>query len=181
MDFLVFLIPIIVFLIIAWAIYNTLIIKRNKVFEAMSGVDIQLKKRYDLLPNLIKVASEYLKYEKEVLEKITLLRKEGLKTKDIDKKLIVDEKISNLIARFENYPELKSNTAMLNLMQTNSEIEEHISAARRFYNSAVLDFNNAVNIFPNSLFAKIFNIQTIEFFKAKENEKRVVNFKEHLN
>lgn len=160
-------------------IYNTLIKKKNKVLEALSGVDVQLKKRYDLLPNLVNIASGYLKYEKEILEKIVLLRKQSLSSVNLNKKFELNEEISQILATFENYPELKADETMANLMRSNCEIEEHISAARRFYNSAVNDLNNTIEVFPNSIFAKIFNINTKVFYSANQNEKinNNINFK----
>lgn len=176
MEVICISIGIVVFIVIC-GIYNTLISKRNKVLEAAAGIDVQLKKRFDLLPNLVNIASKYMEHEKEVLEKIVSLRKEAIKSVDLEKKLALDEKISGLLVTFENYPDLKANTTMLNLMRTNSEIEEHIAAARRFFNSAVLDFNNAVSVFPNSFFAKIFNIEATNFFSASENEKRPIEIR----
>lgn len=157
------------------SIYNKLITKKNKVLEAIAGIDVQLKKRYDLLPNLVNSAKAYLNYEKDILEKIVLLRKQGMKTSNLDKKFLINDEISNIIATLENYPELKANAAMLNLMKTNSEIEEHIAAARRFYNSAVNDLNNTIEVFPNSIFAKIFNIDTKTFYKTNNNERQNIN------
>jgi len=157
------------------SIYNKLIAKKNKVLEAIAGVDVQLKKRYDLLPNLVNTAQAYLNYEKDIFEKIVTLRKQAMKSNNLDKKLALDEEISQILATFENYPELKSNTIMLNLMRTNNEIEEHITAARRFYNSAVMDLNTTIEVFPNSIFAKIFNINTKTFYAANKNETNAIN------
>ena len=171
-----------------YIIYVSLIKKKNKALEAFSSVDVQLKKRYDLLPNIISVAKGYMAYEKNIFEEITRLRSQFQQIMNsehnISKKLMLNSELSNklsgLFLTFENYPELKADKTMIVLMQTFSEVEEHIAAARRFYNSAVNELNNAVQIFPSSIVAFLINIKPFEFFKAEEFEKTNINASEYL-
>lgn len=177
-----------IILITIYSIYASLIKKKNKVEEAFSSIDVQLKKRYDLIPNILTIASKFMEHEKGIFEKITELRTQALSIpKNVDvlgKKLEIDSQIKDLMksvmVSVENYPDLKSNSTMMTAMQTYNEIEEHISAARRFYNSAVNDLNNAVEIFPSSLFAEILGISKKEFFKIESFEREKINASEYL-
>ena len=171
-----------------YLMYVGLIKKKNKALEAFSCVDVQLKKRYDLLPNIISIAKGYMEYEKALFEQITKLRAQAMQIvgneENIHKKLTLNaelsDKLTRLFATFENYPQLKADKTMVLTMQTFSEVEEHIAAARRFYNSAVNELNNAVQIFPSSIIASLINIKTFEFFKAEEFEKVNINASEYL-
>ena len=146
-------------LILLWAysIYVSLIKKKNKAKEAFSSIDVQLKKRYDLIPNVLFIANKFMEHERGLLDDITRLRAQAAKlpaelsnaeqTLNLDKEITT--KMGQLMVNVENYPQLKSDQTMIQAMQTYNEQEEHIAAARRFYNSAVLELNNAVEIFPN--------------------------------
>lgn len=172
------------FAVLVWIyiIHVSLIKKKNKALEAFSAVDVQLKKRYDLIPNLVSTARGYMEYEKSVLEKITELRASALQLsnnqENISKKISLNNEISNSLGQImilaENYPNLKSNAVMLNLMRNLTDVEEHIAAARRFYNSAVNEINNAVEIFPSNIVAAIMGIKAFEFFEAKAIEREAV-------
>lgn len=186
---MVFAITFALVLIWFYSIYVSLIEKRNKALEAFSSIDVQLKKRYDLLPNIVSIAKGYMTYEKNLFEEITSLRTQfqqvGTNQVDINKKLALNKELSNkltyLFATFESYPELKSDKIMQNTMVTFCEVEEHIAAARRFYNSAVNELNNAVQIFPSSIIANLINIKEFQFFKAESFEKVNINLKETFN
>lgn len=164
-----------VVLVIFYEIYVSLIKKRNNVKEAASGIDVQLKKRYDLIPNLLKMAQKYMEHEKSLMEEITKLRTQASVTSfsnkpqemmKIDSQ--IESKMKNLLLNAENYPELKSDAAMVTAMQSFNEVEEHVAAARRFYNSSVKELKNAVEIFPSSLVAKFINIKAdMPFFEAE--------------
>jgi len=188
LEFISIIIIISAVLIWLYIMHVTLIKKRNKVLEAFSCVDVQLKRRYDLLPNIIFIAKGYMEYEKNVLEKITKLRSQYQNTlnsfKNINKKLELNSKIiseiDGIFATFENYPQLKSDKTMILTMQTFSETEDHIAAARRFYNSAVNELKNSVEIFPSSLIASLMNIKAPEFFKAEEFEKASIKASQYL-
>jgi len=171
------------FLLWLYITHIQLIKKRNKALEAFSSVDVQLKKRYDLIPNLVSIAKGYMNHEKAIFEKITELRTQAMKLSSrqetIKRKININNEISDglgqIAVQFENYPDLKANTTMLNLMRTLTDVEEHIAAARRFYNSAVNELNNAVEIFPSNIVAKMMGIKVFEFFEAKAVERENVN------
>ena len=184
---LISLIVIGVILLIIICIYNSLVTKRNKVKEAFASIDVQLKKRYDLIPNILTIANKFMEHERGLLENITALRAQALKLDSslgsIEGKLKLDGEIQRqmgqLMVNMENYPQIKADQTMIQSMQTYNEVEEHIAAARRFYNAAVLDLNNAVELFPSSVIASIFNFKQMPFFKVEdEKERQAVNAKE---
>ena len=176
-------------LIACYNMYASLIRKKNKVQEAMSGIDVQLNKRYSLIPNILTIAKRFMEHEVELFTGITELRSRAasLKATDdtIQEKIKLDNaissKMSQLLVNVENYPQLKSDQTMVQTMQTYSEVEEHIAAARRFYNSAVNDLNNAVQIFPSSLVAAMIGIKSYPFFEAAEAAKQEINASDYLN
>lgn len=138
--------------------YANVIKKKNNVYEALSGIDVQLKKRHDLVPNILTIAKKFMEHEKEIFEKITELRTQAMQAASGSKeKFQAEAKLDNLMGQLmvnvENYPALKSDSTMVHAMTTYNEVEEHIAAARRFYNSALTQLRNAVQIFPGSLFA----------------------------
>lgn len=177
--------------IIFWAynIYVSVIKKKNKVLEAFSGISVQLKKRYDLIPNILTIANKFMEHEKGLMEEVTALRTKAMSLpNDLDslgKKLALDSEIKSkmgqIMVAVENYPQLKSDQTMITAMQTYNEIEEHIAAARRFYNSAVLELNNAVEIFPSSMIAGMLNIRKQEFFQVDEAETKPINAADFFN
>ena len=162
-------------------IYVSLIKKKNKVKEASSGIDVQLKKRYDTIPNLLSMASKYMSFEENLLKEITQLRTQAMETsflKNPKESVKLENKLSSKLKEFnvsvENYPDLKSSQPMVQAMSSLSDVEENIAAARRFYNAAVNDLNNAVEIFPSSLIANMLNIKQAVFFETPENEKQSI-------
>jgi LemA protein len=172
-------------LLLIYVLYASLITKRNKALEAFSGIDVQLKKRHDLIPNILTIAKKFMEHEKNLMKEITELRTAaqsgaGSKdTADIKKRLATENALQQKLGQFfvsvENYPQLKSNESMLHAQQTYNEVEEQISAARRFYNSAVNELNNSVQIFPGSVIASMINVQALPFFEAASNEKGPVD------
>ena len=171
-----------------YSIYVSVIKKRNKAQEAFSAIDVQLKKRYDLIPNILTIAQKYMEHERVIMEEVTKLRTQvmGLSSnfENIDRKIALDGEISKkmgqIMVAVENYPQLKADQTMITAMQTYNEVEEHIAAARRFYNSAANDLKNAVEIFPSSLVARMLNIKAVDFFKANEQERQAVNASDFL-
>ena len=160
-------------------VYIQLIQKKNKVKEAEGSVDVQLKKRYDLIPNILMIAKKFMEHERSLIEDITKLRTQAASARDMSEKIKLDNaikgKMDQLMVSVENYPQLKSDATMVQAMQTYAEVEEHIAAARRFYNSAVNDLNNAVEIFPSSVIAGMLNIKAKPYFEVQENERKAVN------
>ena len=158
--------------------YNSLISSKNLVKEAFSTMDVYLKKRWDLLPNLTQTVKGYSSYEKEVLEDVTKLRNGKYDDLSIENKIDVNTKIDSNIASIfalkEGYPELKSNENFLNLMNDLTKIEDDIANSRKYYNGAVRKLNNKVLMFPSNIVASIFGIKKEKMFEAKENEKESV-------
>jgi LemA protein len=151
------LVVVVVLAIVYIALYNGLIGRRNQVENAFGSVDTMLKKRYDLIPNLVSAVKQYMTYETELLERIVRLRTQAMGTSNPDQKFQLEGQLSQalrgLMVSVENYPDLKASENMLQLQSSLTETEEQISAARRFYNASVTDFNNAVEMFPSSIIA----------------------------
>lgn len=188
MGTIIVLVVAIIVIGVLYNIYVKVIQKKNKVKEAMGGVDVQLKKRYDLIPNILTIANKFMEHERGLIEDITNLRTQAASIRSdantISEKMNLDNQIANkmgqLMVNVENYPQLKSDQTMIQAMQTYSEVEEHIAAARRFYNSAVNDLNNAVEIFPSSMFAAILGITAYPFFEAEEAARNLINASDYF-
>ena len=174
---LLFLVSIFVFF------YNVMLIKRNKASNAFSSLDVMLKKRYDLIPNLVNVVRGYSDFEKSVFTDITKLRNELINSNDkneiLEKNVSLAIELNKLIAYVENYPDLKANKNYLELQKSLYKIEEQISAARRTYNAHVTNYNNFIQFFPNNIFAKIFGFKRLEWFVFEENDNIGVDFDEN--
>lgn len=161
-------------------IYNGLVAKRNMVRNAFSSIDVNLRKRHDLIPNLVETVKAYATHEQETFTRLIDARQEagrdGISEKE---RLRLEEQIGpqvqRVIALAEAYPELKSSDHFLNLQRNLTEVEEQISAARRAYNAAVYEINNAVESFPSNLIAGAFGFQRHDFFEADSTEKAPVN------
>ncbi|MFH0862000.1 MAG: LemA family protein [Candidatus Altiarchaeota archaeon] len=164
--------------IVVLFIYNGLIGKRNQSENTFATIDVMLKKRYDLIPNLVSTVQGYAAHEKGVFERVTELRAQAMKggVSD-DEKVDINNRITGalktIFAVAENYPDLKANKNFLHLQATMTELEEQISAARRAYNAAVLEFNNGCDMFPSSIVASAFRFRRKAFFQAQEAEKEV--------
>jgi len=168
---------IIILLIGIFIIVNKITIKINNIENANSTLDIMLKKRYDLIPNLVKIIRSYTKHEKDTLEKLTLLREEGINNNNketIDK---INKEIKNelktIYALAENYPDLKSNINYIQLQTILEEVEDQISAARRTYNAHVTDYNIFISIIPINIIAFILGYKKHQLFKAQKEEKEL--------
>ena len=181
-----FLIAVVVILVIGVLIYNTLVSRRNQCDNIFASIDALLKKRYNLIPNLVTLMKESMRYEKGLLEKVTELRAKAMRPglSPEQKIAIADEltrPLHGLMVAVENYPELKANEQIMQLMRTLNEIEEQIAAARRAYNQAVTDYNNARQMFPSSLIAGWFRFGPRELFEIPEVERKNIDVKELLN
>lgn len=162
--------------------YNSLVRKRNEVDNAFGGMDVQLKKRYDLIPNLVATVQQYASHEKELLEKVTQLRAKATdRQMSPDEKVEVDNQISSamhgIMVAVENYPDLKASENFMNLQRTLNEVESQISAARRTYNAVITDFNNAIQVFPKSIIAGMMSLKRKEVFVIPETERQNVDVK----
>ncbi|MDX9970677.1 MAG: LemA family protein [Candidatus Gracilibacteria bacterium] len=156
-------------------LYNSLISKKNTVKESYSGIEVQLKRRYDLIPNLVNTVKGYAKHEKETFENITKARTQAMSSSNIHEKAKAENEISDtlksLFAVAENYPALKADQNFLHLQQELSDTEDKLSASRRFYNGAVNSFNTAIESIPTNIIASIFKFQKSEFFEIEASEK----------
>ncbi|MCC3860287.1 LemA family protein [Pseudemcibacter aquimaris] len=171
--------------VIFYILYVRLIKLKNGTLEALSSIDVQLKKRHDLVPNILTIAKKFMEHEEAVLTKVTQMR--TISGSDYDKNnpdevaqhLEANKQLQsammNLFAVAENYPDLKSQETMVRAQETYEEVEGHISAARRFYNSSVTDLKNAVEIFPSSMVASMIGVKAMPFFEIDEAEREPVN------
>jgi len=171
MSTLLWIILGIVAILILWfiAAYNGLIKLKNRTDEAWSDIDVQLKRRYDLIPNLIETVKGYAAHEKEVLEHVTQLRAQCMASVGRPEEQAVDENqlvaaLQHLLAVVENYPQLKADRNFLQLQQELVNTEDRIQAARRFYNGNIRDYRNRCETFPSNLVAGLFGFQPQEFF-----------------
>ena len=142
--------------------------RKNEVEHAKSSIDVYLTQRFDLIPNLVTCVKEYAKYEEKIFEEITELRTEYLKTKELSNGEKLEKELNDVILTVENYPELKANEQFLNLQKNLTKMENQIQAARRIYNNEVEKYNNVINIFPNTILAKLLKFKTAEFFQKGE-------------
>ena len=172
-NFLMFVV-LIVGAVVFWgiSIYNRLVKKRNHVEDGWSGIDVQLKRRHDLIPNIVNVVKKYAEHEQETLEKVINLRNAaqgkhtpGQQSEDEQK---LSQAISGLMVQVEAYPDLKANTNFIDLQQQLQKIEEEIQYARRYYNGAVREYNTLVQSFPANVVANKYNFLEAEFFELED-------------
>lgn len=180
------LIILLVLAIVLVLMYNSLIAKKNQVENIFASVDTQLKKRYDLIPNLVASVSKYMEHEKSILEEVTKLRADANKPNISDKdKIALDAKTSaalgSLMIAVEAYPELKANENVMHLQSSLNEVEEQISAARRAYNQAVTDYNNAIEMVPTNFMANAMHYTRKEVFEIPQTQRENVSVKELFN
>jgi LemA protein len=160
--------------------YNSLVGKKNQVENIFGSVDAVLKKRYDLIPNLVSSVQQYMAHEKNLLNNITELRSKAMKPDLSDhEKIVLDKEITStlgsIMVAVENYPDLKANENVMHLQRTLHEVEAQISAARRAYNQAVTDYNNAIEMVPTNFMASMMNYKRKEVFAIAETERQNVN------
>jgi len=155
--------------------YNGLITLRNRVKEAWSDIDVQLKRRYDLIPNLVETVKGYAAHEKETFDKVIQARSKAMSAHGLKEKGEAENALSgtlkSLFALTENYPDLKASVNFLELQKELTDTEDKIQAARRFYNGNVLDFNTKLELFPANMIAGMFGFKASGFFNAEEGEK----------
>lgn len=158
-------------------IYNGLVSLRNRVKNAWSQIDVQLKRRYDLIPNLVETCKGYMKYEKDVLENVTKARTQAINiTSDVAEKAKAENALSqtlrSLFAVSENYPELKANQNMLALQEELTSTENKISFARQLYNDEVMNLNTKIETFPSNIIAGMFAFKKEVFFEVESPEEK---------
>ncbi len=171
---------IIIAVIAVWiiAVYNGLIKLKNRVDEAWSDIDVQTKRRYDLIPNLINTVKGYAAHEKQLFENVTAARTRAMGAGTaVDKaqaENTLSQTLKSLFAVAENYPDLKANQNFLELQRELTDTEDKIQASRRFYNGNVRDFNTKIQVFPNNIIAGMLKFTAREFFEAEGEEKEPV-------
>lgn len=179
----------VVLLLVFYVLYARLIKTRNKVQESMADVDVQLKKRYDLIPNMLQMAAKFMEHEKTLMTELAEIRTRAMQSsfvtspkEKIDLENMLNQKLHDFKISLENYPDLKSNQTMITAMQSMNEVEEHIAAARRFYNSNVNELKNLVDIFPSSMVAHMLGItyDNMPFFQATETERKAIDSKDYF-
>lgn len=167
------------------ALYNGLIRLKNRVSEAYSDMDVQMKRRYDLIPNLVETVKGYAAHERATLEAVIAARNQAMNTggEDTEKKLAAENALSStlksIFALAENYPDLKANQNFLELQRELTDTEDKIMASRRFYNTNVRDFNTKLQVFPTNVFGRMLGFSAFKFFEvadAKEKEPVAVKF-----
>jgi LemA protein len=169
---------VVLLLIIVVALYNGFVSKRNRVQDAWAQIDVQLKRRYDLIPNLLNTVKGYAKYERSVLTQVTQLRS-SLVTGSVQDKAqannMLSQALKSIFAVAENYPDLKASQNFMQLQQALEDTEDKIAFVRTSYNDYVMDFNNAIQEFPGNVFAGMFGFKRQDFFQAPEEAKEPVN------
>lgn len=168
----------VLFLVIVYGvgIYNKLVRLKTLVEEAWSGIDVQLKKRYDLIPNLVETVKGYAKHEKETFENVTNARSNAQQASGVGEQQVAEKQLNsalmNLFAVAEQYPELKANENFLDLQTQLSDIEQDIEKARRYYNGTVRDKNIVVDTFPSNIVSNLFGFSRSEFFELDSEQER---------
>lgn len=164
--------------IFLWSTYNGLITAKVRINEALSQIDVQLKRRSDLIPNLVETVKGYVKHEKEVLEEVTKARTSLMKASGIEAKAKANnqlaEGLKSLFAVAENYPNLKANENFMSLQEELADTENKVAYARQFYNSTVMDYNTKLQVFPTNIFGGMLHFSPAEFFAATDEEKKEV-------
>lgn len=169
--------------VVAWVVfaYNGLVRLRNRVREAASDIEVQQKRRYDLIPNLVETVKGYMKHESGVFEKVTEARSRAMGASTGKEKVGAENALSgalkSLFAVAENYPQLRANENFGKLQDELSDTENKIQAARRFYNSNSRDFNTSIETFPTNIIARVFNFVKVEFFDAEPEAEKPVSVK----
>ena len=182
MTWLYILIAVVVILIL-WAVgvYNKLVSLKMRVKNAWAQIDTQLKRRFDLIPNLVETVKGYAKHEKSTLEDVVKARNTYLSASTPEDQLKADgqltKAVNKLFALAESYPDLKANESFLSLQKELTTCEEKITYARQFYNDSVLSYNNKIELFPSSIVANMFHFEKEKFFEASADERKNVQVK----
>ena len=159
-------------------LFNSLVVKKNRVENAFASIDVMLKKRYDLIPNLVETVKGYAGHERTVLEEVTELRRQAAAGgKSTDERIVADNLVSDALSRLlvtvESYPELKASDHFMHLQRSLNEVEEQLSASRRAYNAAVTAYNTAIEVFPSSLLAGMLGFGPRTLLSTPENHRAV--------
>lgn len=177
----IILVIVVILLSVLMSIYNGLITRRNRVKNAWSQIDVQLKRRFDLIPNLVETVKGYAKHEKETLEEVIKARNTYVNASTTEDAIKSNNEVvgalSRLFALAESYPELKANENFKHLQGELSLVEDKIGYSRQFYNDTVMMYNNFKQVFPNNIISSIFNFKDEPFFQAEDTERHNVKVK----
>ncbi|UJB69377.1 LemA family protein [Acaryochloris sp. 'Moss Beach'] len=170
---------------VVWFFFNNLVAKKNQVDQAFSSVDVLLKKRCDVIPSLVSIAKTYMEFEERTLVKVTQLRSQVMKGQgSTEDRVQLENQLSgalaNVLALTENYPDLKTDGQFVQLQGSLNEVEEQLSAARRFYNRAVTDYNNSIEMFPSNLIATWRRDEAKSLFEATAQDRRAIDVRNLL-
>lgn len=177
-SLMIWIVAALMVILFIWSTYNSLATSKVRIKEALSGIDVQLKRRVDLVPNLIETVKGYAKHEKSLLENVTKARSSLMSAQTTHEKAASDNMLSSalksLIAISESYPDLKASNNFLELQKELSDIEAKIAYARQFYNSNARSYNTTLVNFPGNIVGNIFGYKREEFFEAEEKERQPV-------
>ena len=182
-SLIIIIVVALVFLLVFYVIgvYNKLVTSRNKVNNQFSQIDVQLKRRTDLIPNLVETVKGYVKHEKDTFKEVVEARNLALGANTVNEKVIAEKELTSaltkLFALTEDYPELKANENFLSLQNDLKETEDKITYARKFYNDSAMSFNDLVGMFPSNIIAKLFGFKEFDFFTATDDEKKAPKVK----
>ena len=177
-NLMIWIAVILLVVLFVWTTYNALATGKVRIKEAFSGIDVQLKRRVDLVPNLVEAVKGYARHEKGIFENVTKARASLMGAQTTKQKAVSDDMLSNalksLIAISENYPDLKASANFLELQQELSDIEAKIAYARQFFNSNVSGYNTTLANFPGNIIGNLFGYKPEEFFEAEDSERKPV-------
>ncbi|OGH07029.1 MAG: hypothetical protein A2171_00815 [Candidatus Levybacteria bacterium RBG_13_35_9] len=175
---IVLIVLIVAIIAFVWFLYNSIIVAKLRISEALSQIDVQLKRRADLIPNLVETVKGYAKHEKSLFEKVTEQRAKLVSASSVEEKAKANNQLTetfkSIFAVAESYPDLKASQNFLELQEEVSDTENKIAYSRQFYNSNVLDYNTKLKVFPNVLIASLLGFKEAEFFAANEEERKHV-------
>ena len=178
MNLVILVVIVVAVLSFIWFLYNSIIVAKLRVNEALSQIDVQLKRRTDLIPNLVEAVKGYAKHEKQLFEDVTKERANLVSAKSVEEKAKANNQLTetfkSIFAVAEAYPALRASENFMQLQEEVSDTENKIAYSRQFYNSNVLDYNTKLVIFPNVLIAGMLGFKPAEFFAATEEEKKAV-------
>ncbi len=181
MWWIILIIIVVLIFIYLGSTYNSFVVLRNRVKDQWAQIDVQLKRRFDLIPNLVETVKGYASHETDTLEAVVKARNEYLSSDTPEGKIAANNDLNKVVTKLfalaENYPELKADTSFRELQTTLTETEDKISYARQFYNDVVMKYNNKVEVFPSNIVAGLFGFKTSAYFNATEEERENVKVK----
>ena len=181
MWWIILIIIVVLILIYLGSTYNSFVVLKNRVKDQWAQIDVQLKRRFDLIPNLVETVKGYTSHEKDTLEAVVKARNEYLSSDTPEGKIAANNDLNKVVTKLfalaESYQELKADASFRELQTTLTETEDKISYARQFYNDVVMKYNNKVEVFPSNIVAGLFGFKTSAYFNATEEERENVKVK----